>query len=91
MEVWIILMSCIAFIQMGYDKMQAKRGKWRVSEKSLWLMAILGGAIGSFSAMFVFRHKIRKMGFMIGFTVLAIVYLFVLVELPRFFPQISLR
>lgn len=91
MEAWIILMSCIAFIQMGYDKMQARRGKWRVSEKALWLTAFFGGAIGSFIAMFTFRHKVRKTGFLIGFTVLAILYLFLLVELPRYLPQISLR
>ncbi|MBQ0140685.1 MAG: DUF1294 domain-containing protein [Kurthia sp.] len=91
MEAWIILISLIAFIQMGYDKMQAMRGKWRVKEKSLWLSAIIGGALGSLLGMIIFRHKIRKMKFVVGFIVLAIIDVIILLELVNYLPQISIR
>lgn len=91
MEVWLVLMTVIAFIQMGYDKLQAMRGKWRVKEKKLWLFAVVGGAIGSFLGMLIFRHKIRKMKFVVGFTLLAIIYSFILVEITSYLPLISIR
>lgn len=91
MELWIIIMTIVAFIQMGYDKLQAIKGKWRVSEKALWLAALLGGGIGSFVAMLIFRHKIRKPLFNIGFLLLAILYAIIFYEIPRFVPEISIR
>lgn len=91
MEIWLVVISLVAFIQMGYDKMQAIRGKWRVKEKKLWIIALIGGAIGSFLAMIIFRHKIRKKIFVVGFTLLAIIYSFILVEIARYLPLISIR
>lgn len=91
MEVWFILISIIAFIQMGYDKVQAIRGNWRVKEKNLWISALIGGALGSLLGMIIFRHKIRKMKFVIGFLLLAIIDGYILVEIARYLPQISIR
>lgn len=91
MELWIIVMSVAAFIQMGYDKLRAVKGQWRVSEKALWLVAILGGGIGSFLGMVLFRHKIRKLQFTIGFLLFALFYLIIFLEIPRYIPQLSIR
>ena len=45
---------------VGYDKAQAVRGKWRVSERTLCQSAVIGGWAGGLVAMQVFRHKTRK-------------------------------
>lgn len=68
----IILMSIIAFVAMGVDKRKARLHKHRISEKTLWILALLGGAIGSYLGMIFFRHKTKHLNFRIGFTLLAV-------------------
>ncbi|MBB4824221.1 uncharacterized membrane protein YsdA (DUF1294 family) [Sporosarcina luteola] len=70
---WILFCSAWSCILMGYDKRQAKRKKRRVPEKTLWLFAIMGGGIGSYLGMQVFRHKTRHTSFRIGFLLLALI------------------
>lgn len=69
---WIVFISIWAFIAMGYDKRQAKRKKSRVSEKNLWLLALIGGGIGAYFGMQVFRHKTLHTSFRVGFLMLAL-------------------
>jgi uncharacterized membrane protein YsdA (DUF1294 family) len=69
----IISMSIIAFVAMGMDKRKARQHKHRISEKTLWTLAIVGGAIGSYVGMIFFRHKTKHLNFRIGFTLLAVV------------------
>ncbi len=71
---WIAIMSVWAFITMGYDKRQAKRKGQRIPEKNLWTLALLGGGIGAYFGMQIFRHKTRHTSFRIGFLLLAIAY-----------------
>lgn len=79
--IWIGVMSVWAFFAMGYDKRQAKMKARRVPEKNIWLLAILGGGIGAYFGMQVFRHKTRHTNFRLGFLVLAILYSFVVLYL----------
>jgi len=72
--IYIGVMSVLAFILMGYDKQQAKKKAYRVSEKNLWTIAILGGGIGAYFGMQTFRHKTRHTSFRIGFLILALIY-----------------
>jgi len=55
--VYLIAISVFAFATYGVDKFKAKRNKWRISEKTLILLAFLGGAPGALAGMIVFRHK----------------------------------
>ncbi|WP_342505405.1 DUF1294 domain-containing protein [Sporosarcina sp. FSL K6-2383] len=71
---WIMFMSIWVFAAMGYDKRQAKKRGRRVPERNLWLLAILGGGIGAYLGMQMFRHKTRHTSFRIGFLLLAMVY-----------------
>ena len=68
----LIVMSVLSFCAMGIDKRRARHGKWRISEKALFLLALLGGAIGGTAGMFVFRHKTKHWYFKFGFPVLAV-------------------
>ncbi len=51
---------------MGIDKKKAEKGKWRIPEKTLFAVAILGGAAGSIAGMKVFRHKTKHNKFTVG-------------------------
>ena len=69
--VLMAVMSVFLFAMMGLDKGKARRGKWRVSEKTLFLFALLGGALGGTAGMFLFRHKTKHWTFRLGFPLLA--------------------
>ena len=69
--VLMAVMSVFLFAMMGLDKGKARRGKWRVSEKTLFVFALLGGALGGTAGMFLFRHKTRHWTFRLLFPLLA--------------------
>lgn len=55
--VCLLLANVVTFIVYGIDKYKAKKGKWRISEATLLLMAFLGGSIGAGLGMKAFHHK----------------------------------
>lgn len=67
---WIIIMSIIGFLLMGYDKSQAVSHRYRVPEIALFGVAFLGGATGIGAGMLFFWHKVRKIYFVIGIPIL---------------------
>jgi len=68
--VWLLLWNLAAFILMGADKHKARKGKWRVPEKTLFLLALPGSALGATLGMFLFRHKTKHWYFRWGFPLL---------------------
>ena len=56
---YLIAVNSIAFALMGIDKKRAKQSAWRISEKALFLPAILGGSVGAILGMQIFRHKTK--------------------------------
>ncbi len=66
LTVYLIFMNLLAFLLMGLDKEKARRNRWRIPEKTLFLSAILGGSIGAILGMQVFRHKTKHASFRIG-------------------------
>ncbi|WP_307847845.1 DUF1294 domain-containing protein [Metabacillus bambusae] len=73
--IYCLLLNVISFILMRVDKIRAKRGEWRIKEATLWWLAIVGGALGGFAGMRVYRHKTKHTSFKIGFPVIAILQL----------------
>lgn len=67
---YLLAVNLAAFILMGADKARARRGSWRISEKALFLPALLGGALGGTLGMRAFRHKTRHWYFRYGFSLL---------------------
>ena len=65
---YLLLVNLAAFLVMGADKRRAKRGTWRISEKALFLPALLGGVLG----MRTFRHKTKHWYFRFGFPLLLV-------------------
>lgn len=73
LAVWLILTNLFGFIQMFADKRRAQRDKWRIPEKQLFLVAAIGGSVGSILGMQVFRHKTKHKSFVIGMPAILIV------------------
>ena len=80
----LTVMNLLAFALMGIDKMKAKRGAWRIPEKTLFLVTALFGALGGTLGMKVFRHKTKHWYFKWGFPALLAVQIVLLaVILPK--------
>ena len=70
MKPWLILylfaVNITAFALFGADKRKARRNAWRISEKALFLSAVLGGSLGALIGMRFFHHKTKHWYFVIG-------------------------
>lgn len=66
LAVYLAVVNVIGFAVMGIDKKRAIRGAWRISEASLFLTALLGGALGCTLGMRYFHHKTRHWYFKYG-------------------------
>lgn len=64
--VWLAVINLLTFIVYGADKRRARKGKWRVPEKTLFLLPLLGGSIGALLGMQVFHHKTKHWYFVWG-------------------------
>ena len=64
--IYLILMNLIGFGLMGVDKQRARRRDWRIPEKVLFGAALLGGSVGAWAGMYLFRHKTRHWYFVVG-------------------------
>lgn len=76
--VYIVVMNIAGFLVMGLDKAKAKANAWRIPEKTLLLIALLGGCLGVWAGMNVFRHKTKHWYFKYGVPAIFFVELFFL-------------
>lgn len=63
---YLAAVNLAAFAAMGLDKRRARKGRWRIRERTLFLLALLGGSIGSLAGMQCFRHKTKHPQFVWG-------------------------
>lgn len=61
-----LIMNLVGFLSMYIDKKRAQKEQWRIKEKTLFLIAFLGGGLGSWLGMYTFRHKTQHKTFVIG-------------------------
>ncbi|MBE5748313.1 MAG: DUF1294 domain-containing protein [Clostridiales bacterium] len=82
---WLVFINLFAIALYGIDKRRAIKDKWRISEATLLLVALIGGGCGALAGMKMFRHKTQKAKFFVGvpvcivLNVVAIVALFIYV------------
>lgn len=72
---YLVLMNLVTFWVYGADKRRARRGRWRVPEKTLFLLPLLGGSIGALAGMRVFHHKTRHWYFRWGIPAICLLQL----------------
>lgn len=76
--IYIAGINIITFLVFAIDKQKACTGKYRIRERTLLILSIIGGAFGGLLAMYLFRHKIRKKSFAAGLPLIFIVQIIVL-------------
>ncbi|PAD39023.1 DUF1294 domain-containing protein [Terribacillus sp. 7520-G] len=66
-SLYLLVVNILLFSWMGIDKQRARTHAWRISERRLWITAVIGGALGGWAGMQAFRHKTKHAAFVIGF------------------------
>jgi uncharacterized membrane protein YsdA (DUF1294 family) len=64
--VLLLVLNAITFFVYGIDKWKAKKGKWRISEATLLILAIIGGSFGALLGIKVWHHKTMHKKFKYG-------------------------
>ena len=72
---YLVLINVITFIVYGIDKLKAKKGRGRIPESTLLLLAIIGGSIGAWYGMKVWHHKTLHKKFTYGIPLILAVQL----------------
>ena len=80
---YLTAINAITFLVYGVDKLRAKKGKWRIPETTLLLLAIIGGSIGAWFSMKVWHHKTMHKKFKYGIPLIIILQLGVLLYLSK--------
>ena len=75
--IYLIVINVIGFLAMWIEMVKAKRGSWRIPEKTLFTITFLGGGFGTIVGMYTFRHKTKKLYFTIGFPVILLTEIFI--------------
>ena len=70
--IYLVVINLFGFFIMWLDKRKARKGAWRIPEKTLFIITAIGGGIGTTAGMYVFRHKTQKIQFVIGFPLITI-------------------
>ncbi|MCR4990732.1 MAG: DUF1294 domain-containing protein [Lachnospiraceae bacterium] len=68
--IYLGTINLIGFLFMGIDKLKARKRGFRIPEATLFLLAFMGGSVGSLAGMYLFRHKTRHRKFTIGMPVI---------------------
>ena len=93
-DIWLILLIYLAAVNlfgliiMGVDTSRAKRRKWRIPEATLFLVAIIGGSVGSIAGMYLFRHKTKHWYFVAGMPVILVLQ--IIAALIMYFAPLNL-
>lgn len=73
--IYIVFTNILLFTLMAIDKQKAKLRQWRISEKTLLILALIGGSIGGILGMYTFRHKTKHLKFTLGFPAIILLQL----------------
>ena len=73
--IYLIIINLVGVVVMGIDKNKARRQAWRIPEKTLFLISILGGSIGTWAGMYLFHHKTKHWYFVVGMPLILFVQL----------------
>ena len=83
---YLLIMNIIGFALMGIDKRRSVKRLWRISESTLFVVAIIGGSLGSIIGMRVFHHKTKHWYFVYGMPAILIIEVLAVVAFVYFSP-----
>ena len=75
LTLYFFLINIVTFVTFGIDKNLSKHNQLRVPESTLLLLSALGGALGGFLAMYIFRHKTQKAKFFLVVPMLIVLHI----------------
>ena len=78
---YLLIVNAAGFLLMLADKYKAKKNLWRIPEKTLLGVALVGGSLGAYAGMRLFRHKTKHPKFFIGIPVLLVLHIALLLWL----------
>lgn len=84
MIIYIICCNILGLIVMYEDKRRAVHHAWRIPEKTLFLVSLAGGSIGTWAGMYLFRHKTKHWYFVLGMPLILILQI-VFLALVKFY------
>lgn len=82
--IYLLVLNLAGLAVMGIDKYKAVHHAWRIPEKTLFLVSILGGCAGTWIGMYLFHHKTRHWYFVVGMPLILILWIVLLVLGYRF-------
>ena len=77
---YLLTINIITFIIYGIDKYKSIKHKYRISESTLIILAILGGALGALSGIIIFHHKTKKKKFIITIPIILLIWVYILIK-----------
>lgn len=63
---YLLLMNIVGLYVMYSDKRRAIKQRFRIPERTLFIVSLLGGSIGTWAGMYLFRHKTKHWYFVVG-------------------------
>ena len=78
---YLLAVNIATFFLYGIDKYKARKGRWRISEATLLMMAVIGGSIGAWSGMRLWHHKTMHKKFKYGIPIIIILQVTIAVYL----------
>ena len=78
---YLLAINIATFFLYGIDKYKAKKGRWRISEATLLLIAVIGGSIGAWAGMRLWHHKTKHKKFKYGIPIIIILQVAIAVYL----------
>ena len=80
---YLAIVNITTFVVYGIDKLKAKKGKWRIPESTLLLLAIIGGSIGAWFGIKVWHHKTLHKKFKYGIPLIVIIQIVIAIYIFR--------
>ena len=71
---YLVIVNALGLAAMGLAKQKAIRNQWRIPEKTLFLISAIGGSIGTFLGMYLFRHKTKHWYFVVGMPAIMVIH-----------------
>ena len=82
--IYLFFMNVIGLTMMGIDKRKAVHHAWRIPEKTLFLISLLGGSVGTWCGMYLFRHKTKHWYFVVGMPLILMLQIVVAVLVVQY-------
>ena len=83
--IYLVVLNLWSFLTMGVDKRRAKKRNQRISEKTLWILFVVGGSLGGYLGMKSFRHKTKHSTFVYGVPTILLVHVLLIAGFVYYF------